>query len=136
MKIGKLDFEGFMSTSALLNIQKECGGDVDTLETWLTDKNITTGEQLQRICRIITILANGYVFKHNKEVDRGLTTGVKLETWEYEDFECLLGIQDFQEAFEAVFGTIYEASDVVLPEGIQAKEKDEILEEIEEAKNR
>ena len=135
MKIGKFDIECFFSTKALVDIEAEIGGTVETLADWLDDESITTGTRLKRATDIIKHLANGAVLKHNQEVKRGLIVAEEKKPYDDDFFSEIIGLRQLSSAISGIFEAINEGSEISLPEGAQPVEEDEVLKEIEEIKN-
>lgn len=122
------------NTKAMIGLSKRCGGNLEDLASWLDGKNST--ETVEKYSQLICELANGAVFRHNKEVEFGLVDGEKQKFYDDDFFLAMIEphmLPDFQ---NAVFGAISGGTDFTVPDGMKVQEHDIDLEEIEkERKN-
>ena len=122
------------NTKAMIGLSKRCGGNLEDLASWLDGKNST--ETVEKYSQLICELANGAVFRHNKEVEFGFIDGEKQKFYDDDFFLAMIEphmLPDFQ---NAVFGAISGGTDFTVPDGMKVQEHDIDLEEIEkERKN-
>lgn len=122
------------NTKAMIGLSKRCGGNLEDLAAWLDGKNST--ETVEKYSQLICELANGAIFRHNKEVEFGLVDGEKQKFYDDDFFLAMIEphmLPDFQ---NAVFGAISGGTDFTVPDGMKVQEHDIDLEEIEkERKN-
>lgn len=136
MKIGGYDIPTKFNTKAMIDIEDLIGGDVDKLSDFIGAEGITTGTTLKRIAQIITILANGAVFAHNKDVEFGFKQEDKKPFFTDDFFLAKLEITDIAECMQSINDEIYKGTTVIVPDNVKVAEEDEVLAEIEEIKNR
>ena len=122
------------NTKAMIGLSKRCGWNLEDLASWLDGKNST--ETVEKYSQLICELANGAIFRHNKEVEFGLVDGEKQKFYDDDFFLAMIEphmLPDFQ---NAVFGAISGGTDFTVPDGMKVQEHDIDLEEIEkERKN-
>lgn len=135
MIIGGHDIPSKFNTKAMIDIEELIGGDVDKLSEFVGAEGITTGTTLKRIAQIVTILANGAVFAHNKDVEFGFVQAEKKQYFTEDFFLAFLEISDIQGCMESINEEIYKGTAVVIPDNVKVSEEDEVLAEIEEIKN-
>ncbi len=135
MKIGGYDIPSKFNTKAMIDIEELIGGDVDKLSEFIAAEGITTGTTLKRLAQIVTILANGAVFAHNKDIEFGFKQGEKKQFFTEDFFLAKIEIQDIQECMQSINEEIYKGTAVVVPDNVKIAEEDEVLAEIEEIKN-
>lgn len=136
MKIGKLDIELFYSVKAMMDIQKLVGGgDLKKLFEWINAEDISETEQIIRIVKIITILANAKVIRDNQEIALGLADGEKKALYSDELFLNYIGITDLEQLIREIAVCLGADAEISVPDNIKMQEEDETLAEIEELKN-
>lgn len=137
MKLGKLDIELFYSVKAMMDIQELVGGgDLKKLFEWINAEGISETEQIIRIVKIITILANAKVIRDNQEIALGLADGEKKALYSDELFLNYIGITDLEPLIREVAVCLGADAEISVPDNIKMQEEDETLAEIEELKNR
>lgn len=122
------------NTKAMIGLSERCGGNLEDLANWLDGKNST--ETVKRYSQIICELANGAVFRHNKEVEFGLINGEKQKFYDDDFFLAMIEPHMLPNFQDAVFGAISGGTEFTVPDGVKVQEHDIDLEEIEkERKN-
>lgn len=136
MKLGKLDIELFYSVKAMMDIQELVGGgDLKKLFEWINAEDISETEQIIRIVKIITILANAKVIRDNQEIALGLADGEKKSLYSDELFQNYIGITDLEPLIREIAVCLGADAEISVPDNIKMQEEDETLAEIEELKN-
>lgn len=136
MKLGKLDIELFYSVKAMMDIQELVGGgDLKKISEWINAEDISETEQIIRIVKIITILANAKVIRDNQEIALGLADGEKKALYSDELFQNYIGIADLEPLIREIAVCLGADAEISVPDNIKMQEEDETLAEIEELKN-
>jgi hypothetical protein len=136
MKLGKLDIELFYSVKAMMDIQELVGGgDLKKISEWINAEDISETEQIIRIVKIITILANAKVIRDNQEIALGLADGEKKSLYSDELFQNYIGIADLEPLIREIAVCLGADAEISVPDNIKMQEEDETLAEIEELKN-
>lgn len=136
MKLGKLDIELFYSVKAMMDIQELVGGgDLKKISEWINAEDISETEQIIRIVKIITILANAKVIRDNQEITLGLADGEKKSLYSDELFQNYIGIADLEPLIREIAVCLGADAEISVPDNIKMQEEDETLAEIEELKN-
>lgn len=136
MKLGKLDIELFYSVKAMMDIQELVGGgDLKKISEWINAEDISETEQIIRIVKIITILANAKVIRDNQEITLGLADGEKKALYSDELFQNYIGIADLEPLIREIAVCLGADAEISVPDNIKMQEEDETLAEIEELKN-
>lgn len=136
MKLGKLDIELFYSVKAMMDIQELVGGgDLKKISEWINAEDISETEQIIRIVKIITILANAKVIRDNQEIALGLADGEKKALYSDELFQNYIGIADLEPLIREIAVCLGIDAEISVPDNIKMQEEDETLAEIEELKN-
>lgn len=135
MKIGGYEIPIRFNSKAMIDIEELINGDVDKLSEYIGAEGISTGTTVKRVAEIITILANGYVFTHNQDIDTGFKQGDKKPFYTIDFFLAHLDINDMGECMNSIKDEMYKGTAVSVPEGVKFAEEDEVLAEIEEIKN-
>lgn len=138
MKIGNLEIKLYYSNLAARELSELCGG-LNKIGTLLRGEDeehpISVIEQQANIAKLIRILANAEITKHNCEIALGIQDGEKKEKWKDEDLEMLLDASKLDEYLYEIFETMGLASKFVIPDSVKLSEPDIDLEEIEKEKN-
>lgn len=136
MKLGKLDIEFFYSVKAMMDIQELVGGsDLKKISEWINAEDIGETEQIIRIVKIITILANAKVICDNQDIALGLADGEKKALYSDELFQNYIGIADLEPLIREIAVCLGANAEISVPDNIKMQEEDETLAEIEELKN-
>lgn len=123
---------------AMKNIEQQIGGDLSSIGDFIKN-GATTADKLVNVIGIICHMANGYVAKHNADIDFGLTDGEKLKFYDEELFLNVFDVSDFGQLQNALFETISGDTSYTVPDGVklnQSEEVDEVLQEIEAEKTK
>lgn len=137
MKLGRINVELFYSVKAMMDIQELVGGgDLKKLFEWINAEGISETEQIIRIVKIITILANAKVIRDNQEIALGLADGEKKALYSDELFLNYIGITDLEPLIREIAVCLGADAEISVPDNIKMQEEDETLAEIEELKNR
>lgn len=137
MKVGNKEIKLFYSNLAAREISELCGG-MKNFGVLLKDaegNQLDKAVQLSNIAKIIRILANAEIARANKEIDLGISDGVKQEKFNDEDLEVILDATKVDDYLMEVFSCMRGDSKFVVPDGLKITEADEDLEEIEAEKN-
>lgn len=137
MKLGNREIKLFYSNLAARDLEELCGG-IKNISTFISgepDKPASITEQLANVAKIIRILANAEITRHNAEISLGVIDGEKLEKYDDETFEMLLDASKAAEYLYEVLEVMGLASKFEIPEGVKLGETDVDLEEIEAEKN-
>lgn len=136
MKLGRINIELFYSVKAMMDIQELVGGgDLKKLFEWINAEDISETEQIIRIVKIITILANAKVIRDNQEIALGLADGEKKALYSDELFQNYIGIADLEPLIREIAVCLGADAEISVPDNIKMQEEDETLAEIEELKN-
>ncbi len=136
MKLGRINVELFYSVKAMMDIQELVGGgDLKKLFEWINAEDISETEQIIRIVKIITILANAKVIRDNQEIALGLADGEKKALYSDELFQNYIGIADLEPLIREIAVCLGADAEISVPDNIKMQEEDETLAEIEELKN-
>lgn len=136
MKLGRINVELFYSVKAMMDIQELVGGgDLKKLFEWINAEGISETEQIIRIVKIITILANAKVIRDNQEIALGLADGEKKALYSDELFQNYIGIADLEPLIREIAVCLGADAEISVPDNIKMQEEDETLAEIEELKN-
>lgn len=136
IKLGNKEIPLKMTVIAMKNIEKQIGGDLSTIDKFI--QKGTTTDKLINVIGIIRHMANGYVAKHNVDIDFGLVEGEKLKFYDEEMFLNAFEISDFNQLNDALYATMSGDTQYTVPDNVKLKqndEVDEVLEEINQAKN-
>ncbi len=123
------------NVKAMMDIEEECGGDLQKLTEWAGGENVSTGEKMSRTSTLITHLANGAVLKHNQEIALGLKDGEKKKFYEKDFFIAMINPNRLTEYMGAVYQELSDGTTVSVPDGVRVQAEDEELAEIEAEKN-
>lgn len=134
MKLGKLELELYYNNQAVRELEALCNGDMKNLDK-LMSSDKSTSEQISNLSKIIAILANGAVIRHNTEIALGISDGEKKERIKSEDLEMLIDIADMSNVMQELFAAMGNASKFEVPSNVKLAETDVDLEEIEAEKN-
>lgn len=136
MKLGRINIELFYSVKAMMDIQELVGGgDLKKISEWINAEDISETEQIIRIVKIITILANAKVIRDNQEIALGLADGEKKALYSDELFQNYIGIADLEPLIREIAVCLGADAEISVPDNIKMQEEDETLSEIEELKN-
>lgn len=136
MKLGRINIELFYSVKAMMDIQELVGGgDLKKISEWINAEDISETEQIIRIVKIITILANAKVIRDNQEIALGLADGEKKSLYSDELFQNYIGIADLEPLIREIAVCLGADAEISVPDNIKMQEEDETLAEIEELKN-
>lgn len=135
MRIGGYDIPIRFNSKAMIDIETLIDGDVDKLSEYIGAEGITTATTVKRVAEILTILANGEIFAYNQDIDAGFIQAEKKKFLTVDFFLAHLDINDMGECIKSINDEMYKGTAVVIPEGTQIQEEDEVLAEIEEIKN-
>lgn len=135
MKIGGYDIPIRFNSKAMIDIEELIHGDVDKLSDYIGAEGISTATIVKRVAEIITILANGYIFTYNQDIDTGFIQGEKKKFYTIDFFLAHLDINEMGECINTIRDEMYKGSAVAIPDGVKFAEEDEVLAEIEEIKN-
>lgn len=136
MKLGRINIELFYSVKAMMDIQELVGGgDLKKISEWINAEDISETEQIIRIVKIITILANAKVIRDNQEIALGLADGEKKALYSDELFQNYIGIADLEPLIREIAVCLGADAEISVPDNIKMQEEDETLAEIEELKN-
>lgn len=137
MKVGNKEIKLYYSNLAARELDELCGGtkNLRSLLVGTEEKPIDHIQRLFNIAKIIRILANGEVTRHNTEVHYGIADGEMLDKYTDEFFEAVLDATKINEYFSEAVAAMRRDSSFEIPEGVKLSESDEDLEEIEAEKN-
>jgi hypothetical protein len=137
MKVGNKEIKLYYSNLAARELDEFCGGtkNLPNMLAGTKENPVSYAERISNISKIITILANGEITRHNTEVQYGIADGEKLEKYPVEFFEAVLDASKINEYFKEAVAAMRRDSSFEVPEGVKLTESDEDLEEIEAEKN-
>lgn len=137
MKVGNKEIKLYYSNLAAREIDELCGGIKNLKSLFVrTDGNIVNHvERVSNVAKLIRILANGEITRHNTEVHYGIADGEILDKYTDEFFDAVLDASRVDEYFMEAIAAIKRDSSFEVPEGVKLTESDEDLEEIEAEKN-
>lgn len=134
IKIGQREIELYFSTRTLIKISDRCGGDMSSLQNWLSDG--TTGDKLEKISNIITDLANGAVIKQNANISLGLEQGSMHPLYADGYFADVLNPAELLEYQSVIYEALGMGYSFETPDNVQVEEYDADLAEIEASKEK
>lgn len=137
MKLGNKEIKLFYSNLAVRELDEMCGG-IKNISTFISgnpEEPVSMTEQISNVAKIVRILANAEVTRHNTEIDLGIADGERLEKYNDEMFETLLDASKAAEYLYEVLEVMGLASKFEIPNGVKLNEADADLEEIEAEKN-
>lgn len=126
--------ELFFSTWAMLKISDIAGGDLSKLGEYF-DGKVGTAELMKRMSIVLVVLANAAIIKHNADISLGLEDGEKKQLYPEEYFILVANAADITSYQNEIFSTLNMGMNYTIPDGIEVKEKDIDLEELEREKN-
>jgi hypothetical protein len=138
IKLGKKEIPLKLTLMAMKNIEKQIGTDISKIGEYIQNAGTTT-DKLINVVGIIRHMANGYVAKHNADVDFGIIEGEKLNFYDEELFLNVFDISDFEQLQNALFETISSDTTFNVPDGVKLKNSEEVdvvLQEIEAEKSK
>lgn len=136
IRIDDATIDIYLSTKAMLDISELMDKPFEELNDWLIPEGgISPDIQLSRICDVIGILANAAIYRHNSQVRMNLISGEIKEFYNIADFRNVLDPFKMDYYFKAITECLKKDNAVVIPDGYVSAEEDEVLKEIEEAKN-
>ena len=133
IEIGGHKIELFFSTWAMLKLGEMVGGDISELGEWL--QGCESGQLMERLSKILSLLANAAVMKRNADIDLGLEQGEKKPMFPEEYFIYTANTADIMEYKNEIFSTIGMGMNYVVPEGVEIETKDPDLAELEREKD-
>lgn len=132
IKLGNKEIPLKLTVMAMKNIEKKCGVDIADISKWISEGS--TAEKLEKLAVIICIMANGYIAKHNADIEFGLGEGEKQEFYNEELFMNMVEISDFTQLKGALYSTVSDGYEFTVPDNVKLEEEDEVLAEIEREK--
>lgn len=135
MKVGNVDIPLYYSTFAAQQLNDLCGGIKNIKSLISTEGDDGYINTLNGVAKLATILANGEVGRYNRALALGIESGEKKDKYTEEDFIELLDAGKLTVYIREIFEVMGLASKFIVPEGVNLKEPDIDLDEIEEIKN-
>ena len=137
MKIGNKEIKLYYSNLAERDLVELCGG-IKSIKSLFYKEDGTAldpYEQHSNVIKLVRILANGEVVKHNSEIALGLSDGEKKEKLTDEMLEAVLDVAKMDDYLMECFRIMGLASAFEVPENVKLEESDADLAEIEAEKN-
>ncbi len=135
------------SALAQEKMYEEMQGDIGTLKKYLgmpekdaegnpgTESEISQSEIMNRLCKLICILADAAAYEHNFMINCGFSQGENWTVLPIEFFKATMQFHDMPFYSQAIMSTIQDDSAFIIPSSMKAEEEDEYLKEYETQKN-
>lgn len=117
-------------SDVLVWLAESCGADKDKK---VNVENADINAFIERICVIISAMANASIYKHNLEIAMNMKQGEKKQPYPDGYFETFLDISRIEEYQKKAISAIYKGMNVEIPNELKA-DIDEDLIEIEAEK--
>lgn len=127
--------ELFFSTWAMLKVEELAGGDLSKLGEYLDNENLGTAKVMERMSRILAVLANAAIIKRNTDIALGLEEGEKCLQYPEDYFVLTANAGDITRYQKEIYTTLNMGMGYVVPDGVEVAERDLDLEELEREKN-